>query len=64
MENVFATGSPPQRIKKLQRTFDGPGDSFRYGKGMPWTGYTVHDAANILLRYLLQLSEPIIPLEF
>ena len=34
----------------------------RYGKGLDWTGYTVHDAANILRRYLNQLPEPIVPL--
>lgn len=31
---------------------------------MDWTGYTVHDAANILRRYLNQLPEPIVPLDF
>lgn len=31
---------------------------------MDWTGYTVHDAANILRRYFNKLPEPIIPLEF
>ena len=36
----------------------------RYGKGLDWTGYTVHDASNILRRYLNQLPEPIIPLDF
>ena len=36
----------------------------KYGKGLDWTGYTVHDAANVLRRYLNQLPEPIIPLEF
>lgn len=36
----------------------------RYGKGLDWTGYTVHDAANILRRYLNQLPQPIVPLEF
>lgn len=36
----------------------------RYGKGLDWTGYTVHDAANILRRYLNQLPEPIVPLNF
>lgn len=41
--------------------FDSPD---RYGKGLDWTGYTVHDAANILRRYFNQLPEPIIPLEF
>lgn len=41
--------------------FDSPD---RYGKGLDWTGYTVHDAANILRRYFNQLPEPIIPLDF
>lgn len=31
---------------------------------MDWSGYTVHDAANVLRRYLNQLPEPIVPLEF
>lgn len=31
---------------------------------MDWNGYTVHDAANVLRRYLNQLPEPIVPLEF
>ena len=50
-----------KRIKELRATFDSPD---RYGKGLDWTGYTVHDAANILRRYFLHLPEPIIPLDF
>ena len=50
-----------KRIKDLQTVFNSPD---RYGKGLDWTGYTVHDAANILRRYLNQLPEPIIPLDF
>jgi GTPase-activating protein SAC7 len=50
-----------KRIKELQVIFDSPD---RYGKGLDWTGYTVHDAANILRRYLNQLPQPIVPLEF
>ena len=50
-----------KRIKDLQTVFNSPD---RYGKGLDWTGYTVHDAANILRRYLNQLPEPIVPLEF
>jgi hypothetical protein len=61
VENVFATGSSPLRIQELQIAFDSPN---RYGKGVDWSDYAVHDAANILLRYLLQLPEPVIPLEY
>jgi GTPase-activating protein SAC7 len=50
-----------KRIKDLQTVFDSPE---RYGKGLDWTGYTVHDAANIFRRYLNQLPEPIVPLDF
>lgn len=45
----------------MQLAFDTPD---RYGKGFNCTGYTVHDAANLLLRYLLQLPEPVIHPEF
>jgi GTPase-activating protein SAC7 len=30
---------------------------------LDWTGYTVHDAANVLRLYFNQLPEPIIPLQ-
>jgi hypothetical protein len=60
VENIFATGSSPLRIQELQVTFDSPD---RYGKSLDWSCCTAHDAANILLRYLLRLPEPVIPLE-
>lgn len=50
-----------KRIKELQTIFDSPE---RYGKGLDWTGYTVHDAANILRRYFTHLPQPIVPLDF
>lgn len=31
---------------------------------LDWTAYTVYDAANVLLRYLLHLPEPVIPSAF
>ena len=40
--------------------FDSPD---RYGKGLVWDGYTVHDAANVLRRYLNDLPEPVVPLD-
>lgn len=61
MEGIFRLAGSEKRIKELKLAFDSPD---RYGKGLDWTGYTVHDAANILRRYFNQLPEPIIPLEF
>lgn len=61
VEGIFRLSGSAKRIKDLQAQFDSPD---RYGKGLDWTGYTVHDAANILRRYLNQLPQPIVPLEF
>ncbi|PGH27611.1 hypothetical protein AJ80_00624 [Polytolypa hystricis UAMH7299] len=61
VEGIFRLSGSAKRIKDLQESFDSPD---RYGKGLDWTGYTVHDAANILRRYLNQLPEPIVPLDF
>lgn len=61
VEGIFRLSGSAKRIKDLQIVFNSPE---RYGKGLDWTGYTVHDAANILRRYLNQLPEPIVPLEF
>jgi len=49
-----------KRIKELKTIFDSPD---RYGKGLVWEGYTVHDAANVLRRYLNDLPEPVVPLD-
>jgi hypothetical protein len=61
VEGIFRLSGSEKRIKELRNAFDSPD---RYGKGLDWSGYTVHDAANILRRYFNQLPEPIIPLEF
>lgn len=61
VEGIFRLNGSAKRIKDLQEIFDSPE---RYGKGLDWTGYTVHDAANVLRRYLNLLPEPIVPLEF
>ncbi|KAF8467309.1 hypothetical protein BDZ91DRAFT_141027 [Kalaharituber pfeilii] len=61
VEGIFRLSGSAKRIKDLQNIFNSPE---KYGKGLDWTGYTVHDAANVLRRYLNQLPEPIIPLEF
>jgi len=59
VEGIFRLAGAERRIKELMAMFNAPE---RYGRGLDWTGYTVHDAANLLRRYLNQLPEPIIPL--
>lgn len=49
-----------KRIKELKTAFDSPD---RYGKGLVWDGYTVHDASNVFRRYLNDLPEPVVPLD-
>ena len=61
VEGIFRLSGSAKRIKELQVIFDSPD---RYGKGLDWAGYTVHDAANILRRYLTHLPQPIVPLDF
>ena len=61
VEGIFRIAGNNRRIRELQEIFDSPD---RYGKGLDWTGYTVHDAANILRRYINHLPQPIIPLNF
>jgi len=61
VEGIFRLAGAERRIKELQAIFNSPE---RYGKGLDWTGYTVHDAANVLRRYLNLLPEPIVPREF
>ncbi|RDW68406.1 hypothetical protein BP5796_09063 [Coleophoma crateriformis] len=60
VEGIFRLSGSEKRIKELKTIFDSPD---RYGKGLDWAGYTVHDAANVLRRYLNQLPEPIVPLD-
>ena len=59
VKDLFTVSGSPLRLQKLEAAFNEPP---RYGKGFDWSGYTVHDAASILLRFLLRLPEPIIPL--
>src|SRR4051794_24707163 len=60
VEGIFRLSGSEKRIKELKLIFDSPD---RYGKGLDWQGYTVHDAANVLRRYLNLLPEPIVPLD-
>lgn len=60
VEGIFRLSGSEKRIKELKQAFNSPD---RYGKGLVWDGYTVHDAANVLRRYLNDLPEPVVPLE-
>lgn len=60
VEGIFRLSGSEKRIKELKTTFDSP---TRYGKGLVWDGYTVHDAATVLRRYLNDLPEPVVPLD-
>lgn len=60
IEGIFRLSGSEKRIKELKQQFDSPD---RYGKGLVWDGYTVHDAANVLRRYLNDLPEPVVPLD-
>lgn len=61
VEGIFRVSGSAKRMRDLQRLFNTPP---RYGKGLDWSGFNVHDAANVLRRYLNHLPEPIVPLEF
>ncbi|BGP17753.1 hypothetical protein JCM10213_005335 [Rhodosporidiobolus nylandii] len=57
-EGIFRVSGSNKRINQLQTVFDEPP---RYGKDFDWTGYSVHDAASVLRRYLNSLPDPVIP---
>ncbi|GAA5991136.1 hypothetical protein JCM10908_006556 [Rhodotorula pacifica] len=57
-EGIFRVSGSNKRINQLQSVFDQPP---RYGKDFDWTGYSVHDAASVLRRYLNSLPDPVIP---
>ena len=60
VEDIFCVSGSALRLQKLEAMFNEPP---RYGKGLDWIGYTVHDAAAILIRFLQRLPEPIIPVD-
>ncbi len=55
--DIFARSGNPTRILHLQSLYD----SYPYGWRHSWTGYTVYDAAGLMLRFLKSLPESVIP---
>ncbi|KAH7407222.1 Rho GTPase activation protein [Cadophora sp. MPI-SDFR-AT-0126] len=60
VENIFYQSGSAKRVFELETIFDSPE---RYGKGLDWADYSVHDASSLLLRYLKTLPQPVIPFE-
>jgi GTPase-activating protein SAC7 len=61
VKDVFVNSGHPGRVLALQEIFDSP--DRRYGKSIDWAGFTIHDCAALLLRYLKSLPEPQIPFD-
>ncbi|KAI9256904.1 Rho GTPase activation protein [Sporodiniella umbellata] len=59
-EGVFRISGNAKRLTALQALFD----KDPYGLEVDWTGYTVHDAANLMTRYLNHLPQPLITAEY
>ncbi|OAD07941.1 hypothetical protein MUCCIDRAFT_136446 [Mucor lusitanicus CBS 277.49] len=60
-EGIFRISGSSRRTRMLQSIFDTPD---LYGSQLDWRGYTVHDAANVMKRFLNFLPEPVITLEY
>ncbi|KAG2222672.1 hypothetical protein INT45_013486 [Circinella minor] len=62
VEGIFRMSGSAKRISSLQHMFD---ESDDYGAKFSWNGgYTVHDAANVMRRFLNHLPEPVITLDY
>lgn len=61
VEGIFRLSGSAKRIGMLQTFFDTPP---HYGSQLDWRGYTVHDAANVMRRFLNYLPDPVIPRQF
>lgn len=60
-EGIFRVSGSAKRIRTLQSIFDTPDG---YGSQLDWQGYTVHDAANVMKRFLNFLPEPVVTFEY
>jgi hypothetical protein len=62
VEGIFRLSGNAKRISMLQTIFDTAEE--QYGSQLDWQGYTVHDASNVMRRFLNYLPEPVINLEY
>ncbi|ORX96985.1 RhoGAP-domain-containing protein, partial [Basidiobolus meristosporus CBS 931.73] len=56
-KGIFRVNGSAKRVNEIQALFDSGPD---YGQSLSFESYTVHDAANLLRRYLNSLPEPVI----
>jgi hypothetical protein len=61
-EGIFRISGSIKRINALEIQFDQSFSS--YGLDLNWEGYTEHDAATLLRRYLNALPDPVIPFDY
>ncbi|KAJ2500356.1 GTPase activating protein (GAP) for Rho1p [Coemansia sp. RSA 1972] len=59
-QGIFRVNGSMKRVQRLQEEFNTPPS---YGRHAEWDGYTLHDAATILRRYLTSLPESVISSE-
>ncbi|KAI8074792.1 Rho GTPase activation protein [Gongronella butleri] len=62
VEGIFRMSGSAKRINQLQQLFESR--DTQYGILVSWDGFTVHDAANVLKRYLNRLPVPVIPADY
>ncbi|KAJ1822834.1 GTPase activating protein (GAP) for Rho1p [Coemansia sp. RSA 2598] len=60
-QGIFRINGSMKRVQKLQDEFN---QRPSYGRHTEWAGYTLHDAATILRRYLITLPESVISVDF
>jgi hypothetical protein len=58
IEGIFRLSGSAKRVKELEQIFDSADE--QWGATLQWDGYTVHDAANIMRRFLNFLPNPVI----
>jgi hypothetical protein len=58
IEGIFRLSGSAKRVKELEEIFDSAEQ--QWGATLHWHGYTAHDAANIMRRFLNFLPNPVI----
>ncbi|KAK3495757.1 hypothetical protein B0T13DRAFT_473250 [Neurospora crassa] len=57
--HIFAREGDPNRLQRLKTIFSSPENG--YGKFMDWNQFTVYEAADLILLFLSELPQPLVP---